>query len=584
MIRALGLALLVAGCAEHIELANSELPGLVAIEVAPATTTLALALPSAAQTVSFTATGHFEDGTTRDVTDAVTWTVDNPAPGEFSAATYTTSNTAAGHVAIDAINGSVHGGAALTVTIAATIVDDGFPPPAGANDLFAPGVQVVIDPTQSPVIAYPADHTRFPQGLAPILVQYQRSPMTDAFRIAFESDVLDLHVLTGSDRWRPDPDLWQLIERSHPAAALTFEVDAATSSAPGTIYASAPIALAFAPNDPGGALYYSASRVIRAELGSTSASELYPPVGDTTPTANPVVSRDGRLLALEYGGHLRVVELDPLFARPNTNVAMGWASISPDDTLVVIANMDMLSLRDALTGAGIGSPDGRVGMLGMATHPDWSPAGDAIAIAIGMGVNNDDLKGGSIVVVPYLGGNTWGPPQVVVASAGANDNNYFPRWSPDGQWIAYVHADGAAKTATSTELRLVAATGGTPIPLTRASHQLGLDAAANGLATTMPVWGPAGPTSWLAFATSRPYGVVRAATGGSQIWIAAIDLTAAGTGDPSSAALWLPAQDVTAVNTTPAWAPRVTTTARDRRTDAPRAFANHRAPATTGPR
>jgi hypothetical protein len=558
MIRALVLVL-VAGCAEHIELASGALPGLVSIDVAPASSTLAIALPSAVQSVAFTATGHFENGTTRDITDAVTWTTDNSAPGAFTAATYTTSNTAAGHVAIAAVNGNVHGSAALTVTIALTVVDDGFPPPAGSSDGFETGTPVV-DPMKSPVIAYPADHTGFPQGLAPVLMQYQRSPMTDAFRLAFESDVLDLHVLTGSDRWRPDPDLWNLIERSHPAASLTFEVDAVTSTAPGTIYTGSQITLAFAPNDPGGALYYDASGVVRTQLSSTSAPRLYPPAGDATPTSNPSVSRDGQLLALEYGGHLRVVELDPVLARANTNAPMGWAAISPDGTSVVISNMGMLSLRDAITGAGVGSPDGRIMMPGMATHPDWSPSGDAIAVATGTGVNNADLKGGSIVRVPYLGDNHWGPPQILVASTSDNDNNYFPRWSPDGHWIAYVHADGPAKDAPSAELRLVAATGGPPIVLARASHQLGLTASAANLANTMPAWGPDGATTWLAFATSRPYGVVRPTAGSPQIWIAAIDLTLAG--DPSSAAMWLPAQDVTASNTTPAWALFASTTAR----------------------
>ena len=77
------------------------------------------------------------------------------------------------------------------------------------------------------------------------------------------------------------------------------------------------------------------------------------------------------------------------------------------------------------------------------------------------------------------------------------------------------------------------------------------------LADTMPAWAP-GPRPWLAFASTRQYGVVRPMTGSSQIWITAIDYAQ---GDPSSSAFWMPAQDISGTNTTPSWPPILTTTA-----------------------
>ena len=60
---------------------------------------------------------------------------------------------------------------------------------------------------------------------------------------------------------------------------------------------------------------------------------------------------------------------------------------------------------------------------------------------------------------------------------------------------------------------------------------------------------------WLAFVSARAYGAVRPMAGAGQIWITAIDLAQLGAGDPSAAAFWLAAQDVTTVVANPAWAP-----------------------------
>jgi hypothetical protein len=69
----------------------------------------------------------------------------------------------------------------------------------------------------------------------------------------------------------------------------------------------------------------------------------------------------------------------------------------------------------------------------------------------------------------------------------------------------------------------------------------------------MPTWSPdVGQRAWIAFVSARSYGAVRPTVGGAQIWIASIDLD--GTGDPSTAAFWLPCQDVTVLNNNPAWA------------------------------
>lgn len=572
MIRALLLTVVIiaSACTERVRLGNppgAPIDGLVALEVTPVQTALAIDdLAAPPQTVTYTALGQFDDGTTRDVSGLVAWTTDNPAPGSLDAAGgYVTSNEAGGHVAIVARSGDIAGTAALTVVVSLTLVDSIFPPPAGAAMLFAPGTPVVADdPMRSPEILYPSHETMFPQGLARILFQFARGMTNDAFRISFESDVLHLTVLTGSDRWQPDDVIWALIGRSHPGAAVTLGLDAAASSAPGTIYSTAPAPLRFAREPAGGVVYYfsdTTNGVMRGSLGSSSASPLFPEAGDNQCAGCHAVSRDGNTMALGYGDE-KLATLDiatlELGVTPAANIPMGWAAFAPDNQSVLVADKGTLTLRDLATGAPIGPANGIVPLPPQthAAHPDWAPDGTSIVVTLASSIgNNIDMKGGSIARISYMQG-TWGAPEILVTSTSDNDNNFFPRWSPDGTLVAYVHANSPSRDAKSAELRLVSPTGGAPIPLRIANHRVGRIDDVPDLAVTMPSWAPGsgnpGNTAWLAFSSTRPYGAVRPARGDSQIWIAGIDLLRT-EGDPSFAAFWLPCQDITALANNPIW-------------------------------
>jgi len=229
---------------------------------------------------------------------------------------------------------------------------------------------------------------------------------------------------------------------------------------------------------------------------------------------------------------------------------MGFATYSPDGNRLLVADRGILRLLDASTGAPVRSADGIVPLPGgiLATHPDWSPLGDAVVVALGSMVTNRDLRGGRIARLPFAG-DQFGEPEVLVDSTADDDNNYFPRYTPDGAWLVYVHAASSARGAVTAELRLVSAAGGSPIVL----------AAANGPAqsgTTLPSVAPTGDGSlvWLTFSSIRPYALVRPVAGDSQIWISSLDLDQATTGlDPSRPALWLPGQDLTEVNYLPVW-------------------------------
>ncbi|HUJ57564.1 MAG TPA: hypothetical protein VLX92_03715 [Kofleriaceae bacterium] len=553
-------AAVAVGCTQDVQL-DDRLAGLVALSIAPGQSSLAIdGLDAPAQSVTFTATGQFSDGSARDITAFVTWSVDDPAPGSIADGVYTATGAAGGRVTVTAATQGQSASAALTVVVTATIVDATFPPPGDPETLFPAGVQPITgDAMHAPSVLYPVDGTMFPQGVVSTLVQYAPGMANDSFRIALDSDVLHLVVYTGAPRWSADGAVWSLIGASGIADPVELSIEATDSQMLGTIYAGAPATLQFSPDQPGGALYYwssAQSGIMRGALAAPSAGKLYP--GDATCVGCHAVSRDASQLAMGYADEnnpmLQTIQLGSLASiiDASQNVPGGWTSYSPDGSVVVVAHDGALALRDARTGAGLGSPTGAVMLPPMtfATHPDWSPDGSAVAVALTkMPPTDKDVNGASIAVLPFDGA-TFGAPQIVVAATG-NENDYFPRWSPDGRYLAYVHATSSSHAAMTAELRLVAATGGAPTILAAASHRVAMGPGAN-LFDTMPTWSPAsGQLAWLAFASVRPYGAVMPMGNQAQIWITALDLGNAS--DPSFAAFWLPCQDITKLNNNPVW-------------------------------
>ncbi len=331
---------------------------------------------------------------------------------------------------------------------------------------------------------------------------------------------------------------------------MQLAVDATDSTGSGAIYASAPITLDFSRDAPGGLIYYwsaATNGVMQGALDAQSAGKLYP--SDATCVGCHTVSRDASAMAMGYGDEnnpvLAAVSLPDLatIIDPAAKLPTGWATYSPDGTRVLVAANGMLTLYDAHTGAVV-KPVMLPPMM-FATHPDWSPDGTEVAIALtAMMPTDKDVNGASIAVLPFAKG-AFGAPHVLVASSGM-DNAYFPRWSPDGHYLAYVHATTSSHAAMTAELRLVAAMGGPPTVLATASG--------SGLADTMPTWSPTqGELSWLAFASLRPYGAVMPMAHNSQ----------AGGGHRSGTArrrsivraVLAPCQDVTVLNNNPVWAP-----------------------------
>ncbi len=560
------LLVLTASCSSLVQLAPDPLGDLTRIQLTPKSAELLISdLSQPPLEQAFHAIGVFSDGARRDITQQLLWNVDNGVPGGFlTPGVFTTTNAASGHIQVIAQADAVWATADVTVRIDATIVDGAFPP--SDPNLFDNTKPVMTgDPIRGPEIIYPSTTTIFPQTLPNTVFQLARGALNDAFRLTFDTDLLHVVVLTGTDRWETG-SFQNVLAQSNMGQQVTVSIDAASSADPGTIYEGSPITFRFAKDAPDGPLYYwsaATSGIMRAAIGASSAGKLYP--ADGTCVGCHTVSRDGTAMAMGYGNEgvsaLQTIDVPTLSSTISQSklYEMGWATYSPDGTVVAIANNGVLVLRDALSGAPINSPTGKIVLPPgkFATHPEWSPDGAYVAVAYtSTQPTNLDVKTASIARLPFdAATQTFGAPQILVPATGS-DNFYFPKYSPDGTMLAFVHANGSSKGAASAELLLVAAAGGVVSPLANASH-LVASSTATTTATQMPSWAPfSGAYAWLSFASTRPYGVVLPSGGRSQIWVSAIDLANYQAGlDPSFAAFYLPAQDPTVVNNNPIWAP-----------------------------
>jgi hypothetical protein len=198
--------------------------------------------------------------------------------------------------------------------------------------------------------------------------------------------------------------------------------------------------------------------------------------------------------------------------------------------------------------------------------------------------HNDDnhVLGGSIWAMPHMGGLTFGTATPLITSMG--ENNYYPGWSPDGQFLVFNRVEKQAKDTDNDSFSnpkakvwvLPTNNSNGPIECTRLNT-------ADDVSNSWPRWSPfiqnykGNRLLWVTFSSTRDYGVLvhndpakfvpcypsdsflnqttthhqvfAANCKQPQVWMAAINLSSAEfmTQDPSYPAFWLPFQSITTV-------------------------------------
>lgn len=439
--------------------------------------------------------------------------------------------------------------------------------PADAAALFAaaspqaPGTS----PADEPAISYPSHETMFPINVSHIRHEWTAGGANDSFRLRFEGAQTTVTIYTRDTNWTPSEEQWDWIAESNRGGRVSLTVSGLAASNPDKVWRSQPVTLLFSDAAVEGAIYYwstGTQGVMKALVSDPIPSKFYSDPAATnanTCVACHTLSRDGKRLAVGYGGEklweVSVPERERIVpSTPGSERASSWTTFSPDGKMLLVAAAGKLTLIDSDTGAAIGANAGLVPIPSgkVATHPDWSARGDRVAITLGTRGGGKEVEGGSIAILPYDNG-AWGTPDIIVASAGATDNNFFPAWSPDSRWLVYVNAAAKSKDAVSASLRLISVTDRQPIVLTRLNERVNNRDDVPLLGNSMPTWAPSTKpgTFWLAFSSLRPYASLRPLDDKEdQIWIAAVDPSLP---DPGYAAFWAPFQSIEAGNHRAFW-------------------------------
>jgi hypothetical protein len=365
--------------------------------------------------------------------------------------------------------------------------------------------------------------------------------------------------------------VWELIAGELRGAAVTVTLDAADDQ-PAVVATSEPVTLTFSEGAlEAGVHYFSQGRsgVLRALVGA-AAQPLILPTNRFGCAGCHAVSRDGQALAFSYErrylGTARAEEPARLLVTPADPPQPDAATValSSDGSLVAVSLDGRLSVRETATGRELSAL--AASAMGGLYFPEWSPDGKEIAATLATQAENAyTVNDGSIAIIPWQG-TGFGPLRVLVAGD-ATRLHFSPAWSPDGAWIVFASAPrpGRSYDNPQASLHLVPLSGDRKVDLVAATTGPGPSFAGPGQGAGWPHFAPTthagGNVLYLTFDSKLDYGYLLRNTrdpmgGHAQIWLAAIDLRKL-PGDPSSAPLWLPFQDLHVTNVMAAWTERL---------------------------
>jgi hypothetical protein len=481
--------------------------------------------------------------------------------------------------------------------------------PANPGSLFDPNTHTIVtnDAQNDPTLVYPVNDTMFPQNIYRVLFQWQKRTLT-YFQLSFTSPTLKMNVYTdgvqatcvqaqtGGACWESTKANWQLLAGLNAGQDVTLKIRGVASPTATTVYESRAYTIHFSRQPVPGALYYWSTTVAgvrRGALGDPGpTSFLTPPQANNKCVACHTLSRNGKKLAADVGGeNLTVVDVSPTTPPPVVFGAIGtpavdypssWATFNPTTTRVIGSKGGVLTVRDGSTGAAVPivNTNGANSANGLILpnnedgfQPDWAPDGAHVVFSRGAG---KDRGGATSIAWVSVNGDTFSNLQDVFARASNNELLGYPMFNPTSNYIAFVRGPKIEKDLFDQIWLVPAQAAGTPQLLVRANTLVNDYAAPNPPTATscsnadltrciennMPTWAPAAnepQLQWIAFASQRDYGFVlrNGSTFGSrkqQLWIAAIDTSKLGNGDPSFPAFRVPFVELTENAHRPFWA------------------------------
>lgn len=513
-------------------------------------------------------TAKLSDGSSRDVTDEVTFELDHDELGEMIGSSFVSNGRQGGKAVVTAKLGDEQ--ATTTLDVVATFSRVEQPAPSGVPELFADATEAA---ELAPVLVYPEAGSIAPPNLGELDVHWQDpSGASDLFEVALRHPNFELTTYLsrtpGSSHYATlgDED-WELLRENVEGGAVELTIRGLDAENPEHLGVSLSQSLELAAGASEGEIFYRSERQGQASgiyrYLMQDGAEISEPVYTEAKAARCVSchtpAADGSVLAVTYdGGNGYGVVVDAsgeeLFD-PAASLNWNFASFDPGASELLTVMNGALTLRSSTTGALVAS----VTTTGSVTHPAFDPQGTSVAYVRAGGYSTDwGFTGGSIVTRPYARAEHQFGDETVLVAATSGQNNFYPAWSPDGEFIAFNRSSEDSYADASAVLYVVDAAGELdPIPLSLANES-------TGLTNSRPGWSPSTstlgsgddtePVMWLVFASKRDFGTRLVGQQRLQLWVSPFFPERARQGlDPSGPALRLPLQSLDFHNYLPAW-------------------------------
>ncbi|HEU0032039.1 MAG TPA: hypothetical protein VFQ53_15505 [Kofleriaceae bacterium] len=569
-IRALALcSLLVFGACGGSGDDGDEADAMLVLD--PPTTEL-LILNGTPATQAYTATLVFPDGHTRDVTAETVFTVDG-AFGTFAG--NTASITTAGKTQVFGQRNDKVGTAQILARLKSTRVDDPTLPP-NTPDLFG-GPE---DPTRAPTVVYPPVDVVMPRNLGDFETHWVDASGNDVFEVSLHTEFADVRVYVrggnGNPAAGPMPSFTAFLAQEWISAVgleenVQYQVRGIQLANPVSVGSAAPRLVKLSNETMEGGLYYwaaastnGAEGIFRHDMAKPGQpAEEFMTTNQTAGrcVACHVLSKDGTKMAITYdGGNQNGTLIDVATGtRQPDSTQWNFATFTPDGSKLLTVFNGVLSVRNSADQSVLTT----MPASGIVSHPDLSPDGTRLVYVSRSPGSDWDFTTGSLYTRTYDAvTNTFGAETPLVADGA---NNFYPSWSPDGQWILYNRADAGTSSYNNANASLyVVKSDGSLPPVQLAVANAGL-----GLTNSWGRWAPFqqtvganhDPIYWITVSSKRNFGVRLVGAGRPQIWMTPFFPGKASTSaDPSVEAFRLPFQNIESNNHIAQWTERVVTT------------------------
>ncbi len=578
-VAALICALVPFACASH---KSGDDSGSTTLVVSPPTSTLVLQ-DGAPATEPFTATLMTADGSAVDVTAQTLFGVDEEL-GSFVGSTLTMSSAGLGTVTalyMDDESNTLIGSAQVIADLTGVRVDPSLG--SGTPDLFGSGA--MEDPTRIPTVVYPPQGVIVPRNLGDFEVHWTDASSNNVWEVSLQGMYVDLKVYVPGGNGTgggPDPSWMSFLPAEWLSAvgnsdAMTYQVRGADSTMPGSVGSAPPESVDLSNEAMNGGIYYwstggtgsDGEGIWRHDMSKpqTPATAFYTGAQLTNPTQDAciachVLSVDGTKMAVTFqGGNGSADEIDVATqALQNDTNYWNFATYTPDGSQLLAVEAGNLVVRDQATQTVIGS----MTSAGWVTHPSLSADGTMLVYTRPTVISCDwAFGGGEIITRTYdQASASFGTENVLLQNS---MNNYYPSYSPDGQWILFNQSSDNSTTGAynnpSATVWVIKADGSQPPVVLTA-----MNTSTANLTNSWPRWAPfqqtvgqsATPMYWITMSSKRDFGVRLVGKAQPQLWMSPFfPGQAAMAMDPSAPAFWLPFQNIDSSNHIAQWTQQV---------------------------